>query len=389
MDHANAEATRRAPSRVGVYVRYSTEEQRQKSYSAEMQLDECERKFEQVYGQVPHVSRRFDDLGKTGALGVYDPEQPNQEYRQGLTDLLSAVAAEELDLVLCYAQDRLARDELVWHSMRALAFEKTGTRVLFAREDHDILTPEGRMISSFHAMMAEQERHKISRNVTAACRRRAAEGYQAGFAPFGWQDDPDQVPAPRERRRMVRNEAEGAILLEIRDRYLSGWLTVEICRDLNRRGVPSPSGRVAWTTSGLLKVLRNPVHAGLVVYRGERFPGAHAALRYWTPEEHEYLDQRIAERADRVTHSRRIAGYLLSSALYCEHCGRRMVGGMDYRKERRFYTCTAPKTEGRHVSRVDTHRGHPYACPGVSIGADDLEETLRRVVSELARSAAG
>lgn len=375
------------PLRLGIYVRYSTQEQRENSYSREMQVDECLAKFRRVHGDTPFVLREFSDLGMTGAAGVLDPANPQAEYRQGLTDLLRCVVAGELDMVLCYAQDRLARDELVWHSMRALAFEKTGTPVLFAREDHDILTPEGRVISSVHAMMAAEERRKISSNVAAACRRRAAEGYQAGFPPYGWQYDPDQVPAPRERRRMVRNEAEGAILLEIRERYLAGWLTVEICRDLHRRGVASPSGRLAWTTSGLLKVLRNPVHAGLVVYRGERFPGAHAALRYWTPEEHEYLEQRIAERADRVTHSRRIAGYLLSSALYCEHCGRRMVGGRDVRG-RRHYACNAPKTEGRHTSRMATHRGRPFTCPGVRVDADDLEEALRKAVSELARSEA-
>lgn len=388
MHHGNADTEQNTPLRIGLYLRYSTEEQRLNSFSAEMQLDECQRKFEQTYGQVPHVLRRFEDLGETGAAGVYDPEHPNQEYREGLTQLVRAVAAGELDLVLCYGQDRLARDELVWHSLRALAFEKTGTRVLFAREDHDILTPEGRMISSFHAIIAAEERRKISHNVSAACRRRATEGYQSGLPTYGWQHDPDRQPGPRERRRMVRNEAEGAILLEIRERYLAGWLTVEICRDLHRRGIPSPSGRSVWTTSGLLKVLRNPFHAGLVVYRGERMPGAHAELRYWSPEEHEYLVQRIAERASRVTYVSRVDRYLLSSALYCEHCGRRMVGGMDARKERRFYICYAPKTGGKHVSRVDTHRGQPHACPGVSIGADDLEEALRRAVSELARSAA-
>ena len=77
-----------------------------------------------------------------------------------MTDLLRAVAAKELDLVLCYAQDRLARDEYLWHFMRAMAFERTGTSVLFARDDYDISTPEGQMMSSMHAMIAGQEREK-------------------------------------------------------------------------------------------------------------------------------------------------------------------------------------------------------------------------------------
>ena len=93
-------------------------------------------------------------------------------------------------------------------------------------------------------------------------------------------------------------------------------------------------------------MLRNPVHAGLVTYKKEVFPGAQAEPRYWSPEEHEFLEQRIAERADRVTHSRRVEGYLLSAAIYCEHCGRRMIRGMDERKSRRFYTCNSPRPKG-------------------------------------------
>ncbi len=376
------------PMTVGLYVRYSTEEQHQKSFSTEMQEAECLAKFREVYGDAPRVLRRFEDLGRSGALGIQDPAAPHEPFRQGLTDLLRAVAAKELDLVLCYAQDRLARDEYLWHFMRAMAFERTGTSVLFARDDYDISTPEGQMMSSMHAMIAGQEREKTRKNVTAACRRRASEGFQNGFAPFGWQHDPDQVPGPKQRRRIVRDEAEGAVLLEIRERYLAGWLTVEICRDLHRRGIPSPAGGKHWTTSGLLGVLRNPVHAGLVTYKKETFPGAHADLRYWSPEEHEFLEQRIAERADRVTHSRRVEGYLLSAAIYCEHCGRRMIGGMDERKSRRFYTCNSPRTEGDHLNRTRTHRGSPRTCPGVSISADDLEQALRKAVSDLAKSVA-
>ncbi|MBN1460727.1 MAG: recombinase family protein [Armatimonadetes bacterium] len=372
--------------RVGEYIRYSTEEQQKHSYSEEMQRDECWEKFRRVYGDIPVVVRQFSDLAHTGALRIQDPENPNQDYRRGLTDLLQAAIREELDLVLCYAQDRLARDEYMWHYMRAMVFEKTGTRVLFARENHDIFTPEGRVLSTLQAMTAEMELDKIRANVAAGCRRRVHEGYQGVSPPYGWMRDPDQIPQPRERRRVVRDDAQGAILLEIRDRYLSGWLTMEICQDLHKRGIPAPSGQLTWTTSGLLKVLRNPFHAGLVKYHKEVHPGAHAALRYWSPEDHEYLKQRIAERATKSAHSRRLEKYLLSSALFCEHCGRTMVGGLDYRREHRFYTCTRTKEGGEHIARVASHRGQRVQCPRPWVRADKLEEALRQAISELARS---
>jgi DNA-binding NarL/FixJ family response regulator len=206
-------------------------------------------------------------------------------------------------------------------------------------------------------------------------------------APYGWRHDANQVAGPRQRRRIVRHDEEGAVIQDIRERYLAGGPTVEICRDLHRRGIPSPSGRLKWSTDALLKVLRSLAHAGLVTHRGEHLPGAHAELRYWSPEEHEHLEQRIAGRASRMTRGHNIGDYPLSTVLYCEHCGRRLVGGGDSRRQTRFYGCTSPRTEGSHTSRVSTHEGQPRHCPGVSIGADDLEEALRQAVAGLARSA--
>ena len=55
------------PMTVGLYVRYSTEEQHQKSFSTEMQEAECLAKFREVYGDTPRVLRRFEDLGRSGA----------------------------------------------------------------------------------------------------------------------------------------------------------------------------------------------------------------------------------------------------------------------------------------------------------------------------------
>ena len=362
--------------RIGLYIRYSTDEQRLKSYSAEMQWDECVAKLGREYPGVHSSIRKFEDLGLTGAMGVYDPASPQKQYRRGLTDLLNAIADRELDLIMAYSQDRLARDELIWHSMNSAFFQRYRIPVLFARENHNILTDEGQLASSFHALVASIERRKISHNVSAACRRRAVEGY-VSLPSYGWMWDPEQVKAPRQRRRIVRDEVQGAVLLEIRERYAAGWPTVEIVRDLHRRGIVSPRGGLRWTTDGLLKVLRNRVHAGLVRNKGEFHDGQHSQLRYWTPEEHELLEQRISERAARPVHGPIVERFLLSGALFCAHCGRRLVGSTTEHGGRRQYSCTSPRTEGELRS-----------CPGLARLAEDLESAIVDAVAKLARSSA-
>ena len=376
------------PLRVGLYRRVSTQEQKMSSYSPEMQRDESLVKFAHKYGDISHTLRAFDDLGKSGALGVYDPSSPKADHREGLTALFDAIARGELDLVLCYAQDRLARDEYLWHFANTMFFQEYGVPVLFAREDHNIMTNEGQMLSSFHAMVAALERRKISENVSAAVRRRVMEGYSAGPPPYAWKWDPDQVPRPRERRRIVRGEAKGIILAQIRERYLSGWPTVEIVRDLHHRGIESPGGGLRWSTDGLLKVMRNPIHAGVIRHKEERHPGQHAQLRYWSPEDHGHLEQCISDRVDRLVKARSVEEYLLSGVVYCEHCGRRLVGNKIWRTGARSYACFSPRTEGNHTNRSGKHAGQPRTCPRVHQQADELESAIRTAVSQLAQSAA-
>jgi len=151
-----------------------------------MQTDQCLQRLRQVHGEGPFSIRTFRDLGKSGAIGLDNPAFGGKEHREGLDAIVKAMADGELDLMLCYSQDRLARDEFLWHFMNATIFQKYRVPVLFARDGHDVMTEEGQMIGTIHALAASLERRKISKNVSAACQRRAAEGYLAGPTPYGW-----------------------------------------------------------------------------------------------------------------------------------------------------------------------------------------------------------
>jgi len=372
---------------IGLYVRYSTEEQKARSFSEELQTDQCLKRFEAVYGKIPHNLRTFKDLGKSGAIGLDDPTFGGKEHREGLEALVNAMADGELDLVLCYSQDRLARDEFLFHYMNHTIFQKCRVPILFARDGHDLLTDEGQMVGTLHALAASLERRKVSRNVAAACERRAAEGYVTQ-PPFGWDFDPTQKPGPRVRRRIVCNEAEGAALLESFDRYMSGWPNAGVVRDLHRRGIASPRGGLHWSTDGLLKVLVNPVHAGLVRHKDQLYEGQHKELRYWSPEQRELLLRRIADRRDRAISIRSAETHLLTGVLYCDHCGRRLVGSRGRRRNVRMYACRSPRTGGEHRRRVKGKLAGRRCCPGLSRDADELDSAVIQAVRDLASSAA-
>jgi DNA invertase Pin-like site-specific DNA recombinase len=378
MAHQIARHTRR----IALYRRYSTEEQRQKSHSAEMQDDECRKRLAERHGDAPLDLTYYDDFGISGAVGVRDPNNPRAEYRPALTQLIEDIADGKIDEVVVYAQDRLARDEYLWHFLNTMIFRKYEVPVIFARDHHDLSTDEGQMLSSFHAMAAQLERRKISKNVSAATKRRLSEGYINGKVPFGWQHDPDQVPGPRVRRRLIRNEAEAAALMDMFRQYMSGWATLAIVRDLQRRGVPCGKHPPShWTTDAVLRVLRNPIHCGLVRYKDEYFPGAHAHLAYWSEEDHQRLQQKMGERTCKYEWADRAEQFFLSRLIFCGHCGRVLVGSRNVRTGVRCYHCRASIYEGRPDSDPNLRQ-----CPGLTKEADELERVVVNALRVLANS---
>ena len=87
---------------------------------------------------------------------------------------------------------------------------------------------------------------------------------------------------------VVPHEAEA--VRSLFDRYIQGWSFPEIATDLNHRRVPTRSGR-PWSADTLRDMLRNPVYAGYVLYRGAQdrnrrdagtlYPGQHEPIVSW------------------------------------------------------------------------------------------------------------
>jgi site-specific DNA recombinase len=117
---------------------------------------------------------------------------------------------------------------------------------------------------------------------------------------------------------------------------------------LNERGYRTRSGR-PWGHKAVLQILRNPVYAGDVVFRGVRHAAAHQPQ---VDEETfaacgEILDARGEDAAEK---RRNPTDYLLSGLLRCERCGKSYLGTTAHGKlyRYRYYTCFSRHRYGRH-----------------------------------------
>src|SRR6478609_9519083 len=119
----------------------------------------------------------FEDEGHSGATLV----------RPALERLRDLVAGVGIDVVLCYAPDRLAR-KFAYQALLIEEFTRAGTRVEFINGPRGD-SPEDQLLVQFQGMFAEYEKAQIMERYRRGKAHRAKAGSVnvLGGAPFGYR----------------------------------------------------------------------------------------------------------------------------------------------------------------------------------------------------------
>jgi DNA invertase Pin-like site-specific DNA recombinase len=170
----------------GIYARVSTGEQ-----SVEMQLTELIRFCESRGWRI----RKYFDAGISGA----------KEHRPRLDQLWADARRREIDIVVVYRFDRFAR------STRQLVnalyeFDSLGIQFVSLHENVDTTTPNGRLVFTIFAAIAEFERELIRQRVKSGLAVAKAKGTKLGRPRAGV--DKGKVEALRASGASWREVAE-------------------------------------------------------------------------------------------------------------------------------------------------------------------------------------
>ena len=196
----------------------------------------------------------FEDEGHSGATLV----------RPALERLRDLVAGVGIEVVLCYAPDRLAR-KFAYQALLLEEFTRAGTRVEFVKGPRGD-SPEDQLLVQFQGMFAEYEKAQILERYRRGKTHRAQTGSinVLSGAPFGY--------------RYVRKNAhtgaayeivehEAALVTELFRRYADDGASIaELARWLSDSGVPTRTGKHRWDRSVVWAMLRNPAYAGRAVF---------------------------------------------------------------------------------------------------------------------------
>lgn len=340
--------------KAAIYARVSTEEQAKHGYSLIDQRAACREKAVAL-GAKDIVE--FIDDGVSGEL---------LEGRPGLSALREAVRGGQVDLVVCYDPDRLARN-LAHQLLVTNEIEKAGVRLEFVNFEWQN-TPDGRLFYALRGAIAEYEKEKIRERTLRGKIQKARQGkLPIGVQPYGYiYEDGTLKPHP------VESEVVRAIY---------HWFTTEnigmngVALRLTARGVPTRNGRPEWHRGTIRRILTDPTYAGTWYYnrydckgyRYNRFLPPEERVRPKLRPESEWIsvpvpaivDRETWEKAqEKVRAARRLWSgwsrqkYLLSGLVSCTDCGNPMHGMTKTKRggskaRVRGYTCMQLEA-GRH-----------------------------------------
>lgn len=213
--------------RIAIYARFSSSKQHQRSIVDQQRL--C---VEFAAREVPdHASiRRFEDSGISGA---------SMHGRLGLQDLLAAVHAKEIDVVICESLDRLSRDrEDTAGLFKRITF--AGVRLMTVEDGGDV----GDISVGVRGTMNKLYLTQLAAKTRRGLRGRIEAGRSGGGRAFGYRTE----STANSKGVMAIEPSEADTVRRIFTDYVAGLSPKHITKALNAEGVRGPSG-VAWSPS--------------------------------------------------------------------------------------------------------------------------------------------
>lgn len=244
--------------RAYVYTRVSTPEQATEGYSIEEQDKKCQAA---ITSKGWTYIDTFTDPGVSGRT----------MNREGLTKMITAIKAGEVDAVVIYKLDRLSRKQRDTMTIIEDVFLAHDVALVSLNETLDTSTPWGRamigILSSFNQMESEniQVRTAMGREAKAN-----EGGYAGGKPPIGYRADNGNLVIVPEEAEIVR------LVFKLRK---EGKTLIGIAEELNERGYRTKKG-LEFKHSAIQTILANEeTYRGSYRYgKGAKKEGQHEAI---------------------------------------------------------------------------------------------------------------
>lgn len=230
--------------KAAIYVRVSTEEQRDYGYSIDGQIrelkDYCKRKNYDVVDI-------YNDAGFSGK----NMNRPNLER------LLNDMQKGLIDVIVAVKVDRLTRDG---YDGQWLLKECNKYDVILdlLYEHYDVNTVNGEMMYGMNLLFAQRERKEIGNRTKRGLEEAVRQGKYPTKVPFGYTRDIDG--------KLLIDPVSSIVIKDIFELYADGMSMNAIANKFNmEKRLNSKNDK--WRDDKILKILSNPIYKGEIHWR--------------------------------------------------------------------------------------------------------------------------
>ncbi len=342
--------------RCGVYVRVSTDDQRDNGYSIDSQLRMIKEYCEKNNYNIVDV---YNDAGHSGK----DLMRPEMQR------LLKDIKSHKIEVIVAIKVDRLTRNNYDGFSLLNYC-EEHDVKIELILEPYDVSTANGEMIFGMNLVFGQRERKEIGARTKRAMEEMALEKVHPAKAPYDY----------------IRNVETGHLEIEPIEAQVVKEI-FELCKQGNSsRGIATVMKNSnaylkigKWTSDRVYKILTNSIYIGIFEYgkycrkpqdilRVENYCEPIIDMETWN------ITRKVLERNKHSNYGEHI--HLFTGIVRCPTCGKILSSTNSFKysgtpKEKVYYhlTCKNPNCKSK----------------GIHYSSDKIEQKLVKVLNELTR----
>ena len=335
--------------RCGIYVRVSTDEQRDNGYSIDSQLrmikEYCEKNEYSIVGV-------YNDAGYSGK----DLMRPEMQR------LIKDIKMNKLDKLIAIKVDRLTRNN--YDGFWLLNYcEEYNVKIELILEPYDVSTANGEMIFGMNLVFGQRERKEIGARTKRALEEMALEKVHPSKAPYGYIRN-------KETGHLEVEPIEAQVVKEIFELCKKNYSSRGIARAMKDKNSYLKTGK--WTSDRVYKILTNSIYVGVLEYgKYARKPQDILRVRnYCEPviEQETWKVTRIVlERNKHSNYGEHI--HLFTGIVKCPDCGKILSSTNSFKNS---------ATENKKVYYHVTCKNPNCKSKGKHYNSDKIEEKLRQ-----------
>lgn len=229
--------------RCGIYVRVSTDDQRNNGYSIDLQLRMIKEYCEKNDYSIVDV---YNDAGYSG----------KDLMRPEMQKLLADIKSKKIDKLIAIKVDRLTRNN--YDGFWLLNYcEEHDVKIELILEPYDVSTANGEMIFGMNLVFGQRERKEIGARTKRAMEEMALEKIHPSKAPYGYIRN-------KETGHLEIEPIEAQVVKDIFELCKQGNSTRNIATIMKDNNAYLKQGK--WTADRVYKILTNSIYIGTFEY---------------------------------------------------------------------------------------------------------------------------